>query len=174
MNPINDDSYQDILVPKYNLHKEVEKHPSNNEETGTVSVKDFGVVTDSGVSSYSTSSPDVRSGAKDLMTDINSFVNLLLRGEEKPIFECLKKIKSDGVSIEEFFANVVLELDSAYRARLEGENNRHNIVLSQVVSHWSNVKMEEIMNTLLSVTSHNYLDQNLGTKIAIVRMLRLK
>lgn len=190
MNPINNnDSHTDVFVPKYGV-----EHSQNNKaveasEVNTKTARDYGIDNGGNVVSNSHSNGDTIFGESavsngngngsvkqndkfDLTTDVNSFVNLIVRGDEKPVLEYVKKIKDKGISVDEFVTNVVLELDIAYRAKLEGETNRRNIVLSQIVSHWNNSKMETVMSTLLGIAENNYADKNLGAKIAVMRIMR--
>ena len=194
MNPINNPS-NDIFVPKYpdktNGRKDVEpvitdtmaRKDYNDTQKQNDNSADFNENHNSsnghngnGYASNNNNSNGNNNGLthnnEDFTTDINSFVNLIVRGEEKPVLEFIRKIKDKGISSDKFAADVVLELDVAYRAKLEGETNRRNIVLSQIVSHWSRPKMEAIMSSLLGIVENSYADNNLGTKIALMRIMR--
>ena len=177
----------DIFVPKSNAEPAQNKKSVEPADIYTPTAKDYGIeVKPNGGLGYS-SNGNVQSnsnggdngngkaentGKEDLTTDVNAFVNLVVRGDEKPVLEFVKKIKDKGVSASEFAANVVLELDTAYRAKLDGETNHCNIVLSQIVSHWGSEKMEATMSNLLGIAENHYADKNLGTKIAMMRIMR--
>ncbi|HEY4496110.1 MAG TPA: hypothetical protein VJC04_02010, partial [Candidatus Paceibacterota bacterium] len=64
----------------------------------------------------------------DQKTEINTFVSLLARGDEKAVTNYLRTLREGGKSLERFIRETIIELDGAYRARLEGENNKSNFV----------------------------------------------
>ncbi|TSC67162.1 MAG: hypothetical protein CEO19_332 [Parcubacteria group bacterium Gr01-1014_73] len=110
----------------------------------------------------------------DQTTEINTFVSLLTRGDEKAVANYLRVLRENGKSVERFIRETIMELDSAYRARLEGENNRSNFVLSQIISRWSGEKTEEVIGILLSIIDKNYKNSAIGLKLAVMRIAELK
>lgn len=110
----------------------------------------------------------------DQMTEINTFVSLLARGDEKAVANYLRALRENGKSVERFIRGTIMELDGAYRTRLEGENNRSNFVLSQIISRWSGEKTEEIIGILLSIIDKNYKNSAIGLKLAVMRVAELK
>jgi hypothetical protein len=114
----------------------------------------------------------VSNSSADTVTDVNAFINLVVRGEVNSVFDYLRKMKAKGVDASDFATNVVLELDAAYRAKIDGDNNKHNIVLSQIISHWNRTKIEGVISSLLSIVDRSYSDPNLGLKVALMRMMR--
>ncbi|MBI2474212.1 MAG: hypothetical protein HYV68_00770 [Candidatus Taylorbacteria bacterium] len=108
----------------------------------------------------------------EMITDVNAFINLVVRGEFNAVFDHLRKMKSKGIEASDFATNVVLELDAAYRAKIEGDNNKRNIVLSQIISHWNRSKIEGVIASLLSIVDRSYSDPNIGLKVALMRIMR--
>ncbi len=166
MNPVNETS-TDVLVPKYDANFKKEKSLAEIAETYVPTPRDYGIVTKEAVLADNKKEKNMK---PDLMTDVNSFVNLIVRGEEKPVLEYVRKLKEKNVPVEDFMSSVILELDSAYRAKIEGETNRRNVVLSQIVSHWSAAKLEAVLAALFSIIDKNYSNQHVGLRIALMRM----
>lgn len=110
----------------------------------------------------------------DQTAEINTFVSLLARGDEKAVANYLRTLRENGKSVERFIRETIMELDSAYRARLESENNRRNFVLSQIISRWNNEKTEEVIAILLSIIDKNYRNPAVGLKLAVMRIGELK
>ena len=106
--------------------------------------------------------------------EINTFVSLLARSDETGVATYLRTLRESGKSVERFIRAVIMEIDSAYRARLEGDNHRRNFVLSQIISRWSGEKTEEIIGVLFTVVDKNYKNPALGLKLAIMRIGELK
>jgi hypothetical protein len=174
----------DVFVPKYNVEPAQNKKAAEPAEVYTPTPEDYGIGSEPNVVSDSNNGGVVskesvvangggkKTDKSDLTTEINAFVNLIVRGDDKPVLEFVRKIKDKNISVDEFATDAVLELDVAYRARIGGETNRRNVVLSQIVSHWSNSKMEAVISALLSIVEGNYSDKNLGMKIALMRIMR--
>lgn len=120
-----------------------------------------------------TTAPEI-SPAVDQATEINTFVSLLARGDEKAVTDFLRLMREKGQSIERFIRETIMELDSAYRARLEGENHRRNFVLAQIISRWNGEKTEKVIGILLSIIDKNYKNSSLGLKLAVMRIAELK
>lgn len=120
-----------------------------------------------------TTIPEVPTTANQ-MTEVNTFVSLIARGDEKAVNNYLRTMRENGKSVERFIRETIMELDGAYRARLEGENNRNNFVLSQIISRWSGEKTEEVISILLSIIDKNYKNSNLGLKLAVMRIAELR
>lgn len=186
MNPVND-SNADIFVPKYGIEHSQSDKDVEASKVDTPTARDYsinsvsnGVSNGNGnsnatydASAVSNGNGNARQNDKfDLTTDVNSFINLIVRGDEKPVLEFIRKIKDKGVTAGDFATNVVLELDNAYRSKLAGETNRRNIVLSQIISHWNGTRIEAVMNGLFAIVENSYADNNLGTKIALMRIMR--
>ena len=112
--------------------------------------------------------------ATNQTTEINTFVSLLARGDEKAVANHLRALREGGKSVERFIRETIMEIDGAYRARVESENNRHNFVLSQIISRWSGEKTEEVISILLSIVDKNYKNSAIGLKLAVMRIAELK
>ena len=112
--------------------------------------------------------------ATNQTTEINTFVSLLARGDEKGVANHLRALREGGKSVERFIRETIMEIDGAYRARVESENNRRNFVLSQIISRWSGEKTEEVISILLSIVDKNYKNSAIGLKLAVMRIAELK
>ncbi|KKT74828.1 MAG: hypothetical protein UW71_C0013G0012 [Parcubacteria group bacterium GW2011_GWB1_44_7] len=112
--------------------------------------------------------------SEKVTTEINTFVSLLSRGDEKAVTDHLRVLRTEGKSVERFIRETIMALDDAYRARLENENDRHNFVLSQIISRWSSEKTEEVIGILLSIINKNYKNPAIGLKLAVMRIGELK
>ena len=112
--------------------------------------------------------------ATNQTTEINTFVSLLARGDEKAVANHLRALREGGKSVERFIRETIMEIDGAYRARVESENNRRNFVLSQIISRWSGEKTEEVISILLSIVDKNYKNSAIGLKLAVMRIAELK
>ena len=112
--------------------------------------------------------------ATNQTTEINTFVSLLARGDEKAVANHLRALREGGKSVERFIRETIMEIDGAYRARVESENNRRNFVLSQIISRWSGEKTEEVISILLSIVDKNYKNSAIGLKLAVMRIAELR
>lgn len=109
---------------------------------------------------------------KDLLTEVNTIVNLLVKGDKMAVFDYVKKIGERGVSVEALAEEVVLELDSVLQAKISGETNRKNIVLAQIVSSWSKEKIESVIGGFFSIIETGYADKVMGVKVALMRVMK--
>ena len=116
--------------------------------------------------------PTESHSGNDLVQEVNSFMTLVVRGDEQAVFDQLRKLKGRGVDSADFASRVVLELDSVYRSKVEGENNKTNMALSQTLSAWNRGKIESVIASLLTIVDHSYNDSTVGTKVAIMRIMR--
>jgi hypothetical protein len=114
----------------------------------------------------------LNSRVSDHSSDVNTFMDLIVRNDESAVFEHLRKMKAKGVNSADFAAAVVLELDAVYRAKLDGEQNKQNGALSQILSNWNRARIEGVIASLLTIVDHSYTDANVGTKVAVMRIMK--
>ncbi|OHA15517.1 MAG: hypothetical protein A3H57_00370 [Candidatus Taylorbacteria bacterium RIFCSPLOWO2_02_FULL_43_11] len=157
MNPVHDLS--DTYVSKHNF--------SDNGNG-----KNNAVANETSSSSLNGHVNSASSSNGDLMQEVNTFMGLVVRGDEHAVFEHLRRMKAKGVDSSEFASNVVLELDAVYRSKMDGETNRKNVVLSQTLSAWNRVRIEAVISSLLTIVDQSYSDSNVGAKVAIMRIMR--
>ena len=113
-----------------------------------------------------------KTGKYDSLTEINTLVNLLVKNDRPAVFDYLKKLVIRGIAIESLAENVVLELDKVLEAKVSGDTNRSNIVLSQIASHWSKEKLELVVGSFLSIMDTNYSNKALGAQVALLKIMK--
>ncbi|HEY9584704.1 MAG TPA: hypothetical protein VJI33_03985 [Candidatus Paceibacterota bacterium] len=106
------------------------------------------------------------------ITEVNATVNFLVKNDKQGVFEYLKKISGQGIAIDSLSEKIVLELDKALSAKISGETNRTNVVLSQIISHWSREKTESVISGFLSIMETKYVDKVLGAKVELLKMMK--
>ncbi len=103
-----------------------------------------------------------------------SFLKAIVSGDVKLVIDAVRAIKSSGGSIETFATDLILELDRAYRARVEGDVSLADPEIARIVSPWGVRDLEEVIAILFSIAEHEYQSENTGLKLVALRIARLR
>jgi hypothetical protein len=101
------------------------------------------------------------------------FVEWMVRGEDKKVFTFLRMLKHQEQPVADFMRKVVAEIDTAHRARLEGEEERSraNAHIAEVTYHLSNKELESIVAELLHGVDERYDSAYTSVRLSLVRVL---
>ncbi len=103
------------------------------------------------------------------------FVEWIIRGEDKKVFTFLRMLKHQEQPVGDFMRKVVSDLDNAYRARMEGSDERANVNqhIAEVTYHLSNKELETIVDELLHGVDERYDSAYTSVRLSLVRVLDL-
>ncbi|MDQ5927693.1 MAG: hypothetical protein QG633_131, partial [Patescibacteria group bacterium] len=101
------------------------------------------------------------------------FVEWIVRGEDKKVFTFLRMLKHQEQPVADFMRKVVSDLDNAYRARMEGSDERSNVNqhIAEVTYHLSNKELETIVGELLHGVDERYDSAYTSVRLSLVRVL---
>ncbi len=101
------------------------------------------------------------------------FVEWIIRGEDKKVFTFLRMLKHQEQPVADFMRKVVSDLDNAYRARMEGTDERSNVNqhIAEVTYHLSNQELETIVGELLHGVDERYDSAYTSVRLSLVRVL---
>lgn len=101
------------------------------------------------------------------------FIEWIVRGEDKKVFTFLRMLKHQEQPVADFMRKVVSDLDNAYRARMEGSDERANVNqhIAEVTYHLSNKELETIVGELLHGVDERYDSAYTSVRLSLVRVL---
>jgi|GEM_PF-6935101 len=101
------------------------------------------------------------------------FVEWIVRSEDKKVFTFLRMLKHQEQPVADFMRKVVSDLDNAYRARMEGSDERSNVNqhIAEVTYHLSNKELETIVGELLHGVDERYDSAYTSVRLSLVRVL---
>jgi hypothetical protein len=88
--------------------------------------------------------------------------------------DTVRSIKSSGASLENFASDLILELDRAYRARVEGDPSIADQEISRIVAPWGVRDLEEVIAILFSVAEKEYHSESTGLRLVALRLSKLR
>ena len=115
--------------------------------------------------------PDVKptNGATFPISSVVTFTEWLVDGEQQKAFEFIRKLSSQSYSVENFFTQIVRELDEVYKNRIEGDR-RPNAQLVQKTAAWTNGEFERVLGILVESVDYSYHSSRIGTKVALTKI----
>lgn len=100
---------------------------------------------------------------------IRGFVAALLEGDREAVFAGLRQQVRGGGSPEQLVSNVVVLLDDAYRARVDGTPCDADIV--RMTARFSTPTLEKLVASLTNAIDSSYTTNVTGAKLALTRAL---
>jgi hypothetical protein len=100
---------------------------------------------------------------------IRGFVAALLEGDREAVFAGLRQQVRGGGSPEQLVSNVVVLLDDAYRARVDGTPCDADVV--RMTARFSTPTLEKLVASLTNAIDSSYTTNVTGAKLALTRAL---
>ncbi|MCC2630861.1 MAG: hypothetical protein K0S38_670 [Candidatus Paceibacter sp.] len=98
------------------------------------------------------------------------FIQWLADGDDKKTMAFVRMLQMQGQTIKDFVMNIVIELDKAYRFRIENVGEADATILDSTMQ-WSNQELESVIHTLVTAVDQTYSSVYSSVKIALVKVL---
>jgi hypothetical protein len=98
------------------------------------------------------------------------FIQWLAMGDEKKTMAFVRMLQMQGQTMKDFVMNIVIELDKAYRYRVENLGDVDAVILDATMQ-WSNEELESVIHTLVTAVDQTYSSIYSSIKIALVKVL---
>lgn len=102
------------------------------------------------------------------------FLKAISSGDSRTVMDTVRSIKASGASLENFASDLILELDRAYRARVEGDPSLADQEISRITAPWGARDLEEIIAILFSIAEKEYSSESTGLKLVALRLAKLR
>jgi uncharacterized repeat protein (TIGR01451 family) len=104
-----------------------------------------------------------------------AFIGWIVEGNSEKIFTFLRMVKTQDHSVKSFLKQVIFDLDQAYRYRIENDSHISDVNMDIVnrTHQWSNSKMEQALEMLISAVDEGYKSEFMAAKLAIIKVLEL-
>lgn len=99
--------------------------------------------------------------------DTLRFLNALMQGDRDTTFSMLRRITRNGGRVDTFIENVLVHLDSAYRARVDGAHCGEDV--RRICASVDTALLEEIISALAAAIDTTYSQAQVGVKLALTR-----
>jgi hypothetical protein len=100
------------------------------------------------------------------------FIQWLAEGDDKKALSFVRMLQMQGQTVKDFVMNIVIELDKAYRFRVENMGDADSKILDSTMQ-WSNQELETVIHTLVTAVDQTYSSVYSSVKIALVKVLDL-
>ncbi len=100
------------------------------------------------------------------------FIQWLAEGDDKKTMAFVRMLQMQGQTVKDFVMNIVIELDKAYRFRVENTGDADAQILDSTMQ-WSNQELETVIHTLVTAVDQTYSSVYSSVKIALVKVLDL-
>jgi hypothetical protein len=98
------------------------------------------------------------------------FIQWLAMGDDRKTMSFVRMLQMQGQTMKDFVMNVVIELDKAYRFRVENMGDADATILDATMQ-WSNEELESVIHTLVTAVDQTYSSTYSSVKIALVKVL---
>ncbi|MEK7602453.1 MAG: hypothetical protein AAB472_03130 [Patescibacteria group bacterium] len=107
--------------------------------------------------------------AKETPSDVPAFLTALMAGEKETVFKMVRSINQAGGDAEAFLSHVIVALDDAYRAKLDGTKVHPEI--ARICVDCSPSFLERLIESLSTAVDARYSAGVTGVKLALTRAL---
>jgi hypothetical protein len=107
--------------------------------------------------------------AAAISTDVRDFCAALLNGDRDTVFGTMRQIVREGGDAETFLTQVVVVLDDAYRARMDG--TKVNPEIARLTQNCATPFLERLTSALTNAVDSSYTPGISGSKLALTRAL---
>jgi hypothetical protein len=104
-----------------------------------------------------------------ISTDVRDFCAALLNGDRDAVFGTMRQIVREGGDAETFLTQVVVVLDDAYRARVDG--TKVNPEIARLTQNCATPFLERLTSALTNAVDSSYTPGISGSKLALTRAL---
>ena len=101
--------------------------------------------------------------------DVPAFLSALLAAEKTQVFAMIRELNKAGENVEEFLTHVVVALDDAYRAKIDGTPVHTEV--ARVCVDCAPSFLERVIASLTTVVDGSYMTGITGVKLAVTRAL---
>jgi hypothetical protein len=101
-----------------------------------------------------------------------TFVEWLVKADEKKTFAFLRMLQMQGQSVKSFINHLVLELDKAKNYRADTAYNADATIVT-AAEQWSDDQLEYVMNTLVESVDHVSKSAYSSIKIAVMHIVEM-
>jgi hypothetical protein len=98
------------------------------------------------------------------------FIHWLSQGDDRKTMSFVRMLQMQGQAVKDFVMNVVIELDKAYRYRVENMGEADGTILDSTMQ-WTNEELESVIHTLVTAVDQTYSSMYSSVKIALVKVL---
>jgi hypothetical protein len=103
------------------------------------------------------------------VSTVTTFITWLAANEQQKVYNFVRKLSSQGYSVDNFIGQVLRALDDVYKNRLEGNRNP-DPSLAEKTATWSNADLEAILGILVECIDYSYSSSRIGTKVALAKV----
>lgn len=107
--------------------------------------------------------------ATALPHDVPAFISALLNAEKETVFSMIRELNRAGHDVEDFLTHVVVALDDAYRAKIDGTPVHPEV--AKVCIDCAPSFLERVVSALTTVVDGSYMTGVTGVKLALTRAL---
>ena len=101
--------------------------------------------------------------------DVPAFISALLSAQKDQVFGMIREMNKAGNNVEEFLTHVVVALDDAYRAKIDGTPVHAEV--ARVCEDCAPSFLERVIASLTTVVDGSYVTGVTGVKLALTRAL---
>lgn len=101
--------------------------------------------------------------------NVPAFLAALLAAEKEQVFGMIRELNKAGQDVEQFLTHVVVALDDAYRAKIDGTPVHPEV--ARVCGDCAPSFLERVISSLTTVVDGSYMTGVTGVKLAVTRAL---
>lgn len=101
--------------------------------------------------------------------NVPAFITALLAAEKDQVFGMIRELNRAGQDVEQFLTHVVVALDDAYRAKIDGTPVHPEV--ARVCVDCAPSFLERVISSLTTVVDGSYVTGVTGVKLAVTRAL---
>ena len=101
--------------------------------------------------------------------DVPAFISALLSSQKDQVFGMIREMNKAGHNVEEFLTHVVVALDDAYRAKIDGTPVHAEV--ARACDGCAPSFLERVIASLTTVVDGSYITGVTGVKLALTRAL---
>lgn len=102
--------------------------------------------------------------------DVPAFITALLLAQKDQVFGMIREMNKAGHNVEEFLTHVVVALDDAYRAKIDGTPVHAEV--ARACQDCAPSFLERVIASLTTVVDGSYVTGVTGVKLAVARALQ--
>ena len=113
--------------------------------------------------------PAQRAVTTEVDHNVPAFLAALLAAEKDQVFGMIRELNKAGQDVEQFLTHVVVALDDAYRAKIDGTPVHPEV--ARVCVDCAPSFLERVISSLTTVVDGSYITGVTGVKLAVTRAL---
>jgi hypothetical protein len=113
--------------------------------------------------------PAQRAVTMEVDHNVPAFITALLGAQKEQVFSMIRELNKAGQDVEQFLTHVVVALDDAYRAKIDGTPVHPEV--ARVCVDCAPSFLERVISSLTTVVDGSYMTGVTGVKLAVTRAL---